>query len=56
MLLFFGMQLIPLAYGVLYLAHSFKARRTGQGIAALVLLLVLLASLSALLWEFLAVP
>lgn len=56
MILFFGMQLIPVVYGVLYLVHSFKRKRRGQGIAALSLLLVLLASLSVLLWEYFAVP
>jgi hypothetical protein len=56
MILFFGMQLVPLAYGILYLVHSFRKRRRGQGIAALSLLLVLLASLSVLMWEFLTLP
>ena len=56
MLLFFGMQLIPLAYGTLYLWHSFKRRRAGQAFAALALILLLLASLSVLAWEFLTVP
>ncbi|MBQ1632451.1 MAG: hypothetical protein II049_06475 [Clostridia bacterium] len=56
MILFFGMQLVPLVYGTMYLIHSFKKKRTGQGIAALSLLLILLASLAVLLWEFLAVP
>lgn len=56
MVLYFGMQLIPIAFGVLYLVHSFKRKRRGQGIAALSLLLVLLASLSVLLWEYFAVP
>lgn len=56
MVLFFGMQLIPVVYGVLYLVHSFKRKRREQGIAALSLLLVLLASLSVLLWEYFAVP
>lgn len=56
MILFFGMQLVPIAYAALYLVHSFKKRRKGQGIAIGVLVLVLLAALSILLWEFLAVP
>lgn len=56
MILFFGMQLFPLAYAFLYLVHSFRKRRKGQGIATGVLLLLLLASLSVLLWEFLVVP
>ena len=55
MLLFFGMQLVPLAYGILYLVHSFKKKRAGQALAALALI-VLLASLSVLAWEFLAAP
>lgn len=53
---FFGMQLIPLAYGLLYLVHSFRTRRRGQVIAIAVLLLLLLSSLTVLLWEFLAAP
>ena len=56
MILFFGMQLVPLAYGALYLWHSFKRRRWGQALAALALILLLLASLSVLAWEFLAAP
>ena len=56
MILFFGMQLVPLAYGLVYLVHSFRKGRRGQGIATGVLLLVLSASLSVLLWEFFAVP
>ncbi|MBR4906071.1 MAG: hypothetical protein IKZ44_04380 [Clostridia bacterium] len=56
MLLFFGMQLVPLAYGTLYLWYSFKKRRTGQAAATLVLILLLLAALSVLAWEFLAAP
>ena len=56
MILFFGVQLAPLLYGVAYLVHSFRNRRRGQGIATGVLLLVLSASLSVLLWEFFAVP
>lgn len=56
MILFFGMQLIPLGYGILYLIHSVKKRRTGQAVAMLVLLLVLLASFTVLLWEFFAMP
>jgi len=56
MILYFGMQFVPLAYGILYLYHSFQKRRTGQGIAALSLLLVLLAALSVLMWEFLTAP
>ena len=56
MLLFFGMQLVPLAYGALYLLHSFKKRRAGQAFATLALILLLLASLSVLAWEFFAAP
>ncbi len=56
MLLFFGMQLVPLTYGALYLVHSFKKRRTGQAFAVLALLLLLVASLSVLAWEYLAAP
>ena len=56
MILFFGMQMIPIAYGVLYLVHSVRKRRTGQGIATGVLLLLLLLALSVLLWEYLAAP
>ncbi len=56
MLLFFGMQLVPMAYGILYLVHSFRTRRRGQAFATLALLLSLLAALSVLAWEFLAAP
>jgi len=56
MLLFFGMQLIPMTYGILYLVHSFRMRRRGQALATLALFLLLLASLSVLAWEFLAAP
>ena len=56
MLLFFGMQLVPLAYGTLYLVHSFKKKRAGQALATLALLVLLLASLSVLAWEFFAMP
>ena len=37
MLLFFGMQLIPMTYGILYLVHSFRMRRRGQALATLAL-------------------
>ena len=56
MILFFGMQLVPLAYGLLYLVHSFRQRRREQGIAILTLLLILAAALSVLLWEYLSAP
>ncbi|MBQ6236351.1 MAG: hypothetical protein IJK54_10580 [Clostridia bacterium] len=56
MLLFFGMQLVPLAYGVLYLMHSFKTRRTGQALATLTLIVLLLTLLSVLAWEFFTAP
>ena len=56
MILYFGIQLVPVVYGLLYLVHSFRRRRRGQGIATLALLLVLAALLSVLLWEYLAVP
>ncbi len=56
MLLLFGMQLLPLGYGILYLLHSVRKRRRGQAIACGALLLILLAILSVLLWEFLTMP
>ena len=56
MILFFGMQLMPLIYGILYVVHSVRKRRWGQGIAICVLLLLFCASLSVLLWEFLTIP
>ena len=56
MILLFGMQLVPLAYGALYVVHSFKKQRWGQAFATLALLLLLLASLSVLAWDFLAAP
>lgn len=56
MILFFGIQLLPLVYAFTYLRHSMKKRRTGQGIAAGALLLLLCAALAVLLWEYLSVP
>ena len=56
MVLFLMTELVPIAYGLLYLAHSIRTRRTGQGIVIGILLLLLLAALGTLLWEYLAVP
>ena len=56
MILFFGMQFVPLLYGLLYLVHSFQKRRWGQGIAIGALILILCAVNAVLLWEFLTVP
>ena len=56
MILFLSMQLVPLAYASLYLIHSIRKRRKAQGVAILVLMLLLLASIAVLLWEFFAVP
>ena len=56
MILFFGMQLLPLGYGILYLVHSAQNRRWGQTAACGVLLLILIAVLSVLLWEYLSMP
>lgn len=56
MILFFGMQTLPLAYGVLYLFHSFRVGRKGQGIAIASLLLAFCAANAILLWEFFSVP
>ena len=33
MILFFGMQLVPLGYGIAYLVHSAAKRRKGQAAA-----------------------
>ena len=56
MILFFGMQLLPLGYGILYLFHSAKKRRRGQAAACGALLFVQIAVLAVLLWEFLSMP
>ena len=56
MALFVMMELVPVVYGFLYLVHSVRKRRRGQGIAIGILLLILIASLGTLLWEYLAVP
>ena len=56
MILLFGMQLLPLGYGILYLWHSVRQRRRGQAGACGVLLVVQIAVLAVLLWEFLSMP
>ncbi len=56
MILFFGMQLLPVGYGILYLRHSIRKRRKGQAIAITVLLMLELAISALLLWEYLAMP
>ena len=56
MILFFGMQLLPLGYGVLYFIHSVRRKRRGQAAAILALLLVLLAASCLLLWEYFRLP
>ena len=53
---FFAMELMPLLFGVAYELHSLRRRRYPQVAAVGVLLLLLSAALSVLLWEFLAVP
>ena len=56
MILFFGMQLLPLAYGTAYLFHSIRQRRAGQGIAIAILFLLELLLNGTLLWLYLRVP
>ena len=56
MILFFGMQLLPIGYGFLYLFHSIRKRRGGQAAAIAVLLALELSVCAVLLWEFLAMP
>ena len=56
MILFLGMQLVPLAYGILSLRHSVKRKKRGQAVAFGTLLLLSTAATAALLWEFLAMP
>ena len=56
MLLFFGIQLVPVGYAVLYLKHSLKKRRRGQAAAIAALLLFDLLACALLLWEFLSMP
>ena len=56
MILFFGMLLLPVGYGILYLRHSIRKRRKGQAIAIGALLTLELAVSALLLWEFFALP
>ncbi len=56
MILFFGMQLIPFGYGILYLLHSIRSRRRSQALLIGVLLSLQLFACAALLWEYLAMP
>ncbi len=56
MILFFGMLLLPLGYGGLYLYHSVKKRRHGQAAAIGVLLLSCATAAALLLWEFYRMP
>lgn len=56
MILFFGMQLFPIGYGLLYLFHSIRKKRGGQAIAIGALLMLELSACIVLLWEFLATP
>ena len=56
MILFFGMQLLPFGYGILYFRHSIRKRRKGQAIAIGALLTLELAVSVILLWEYLAMP
>ena len=56
MILFFGMQLLPIGYGFLYLFHSIRKRRRGQTAAICALLVLELSACAVLLWEFLSMP
>ena len=56
MILFFGMQLLPVGYEILYLRHSIQKRRKGQAIATGVLLTLDLLISALFLWEYLAMP
>jgi hypothetical protein len=56
MILFFGMQLVPLGYGIAYLVHSAAKRRKGQAAAIAALLLIQIAAAGILLWEYLNEP
>lgn len=56
MIVLIGMELLPLGFGLLYLCHSVRRKRRGQAIAIGVLLLVMLAALAVLLWEFYSMP
>ena len=56
MILLFGMQLLPLAFGALYISHSVRNGRRAQAAAIAALLLVLTAVLGTLLWEFCTMP
>lgn len=56
MILFFGMQLLPVGYAILYLRHSVRKRRRGQALAIGVLLLLELSACAVLLWEFCFMP
>ena len=52
----FALLLLPLLYGMLYIGHSIRTHRVCQAVAVGVLLLLVLAALGILLWEFFAVP
>ncbi len=56
MILFFGMLLLPLGYGGLYLYHSVRKSRRGQAAAIGALLLLCTAAAALLLWEFYRMP
>ena len=56
MVLFFGMQLLPVGYAILYLRHSIGKRRRGQALAIGSLLAIELCACTLLLWEFLRMP
>ena len=56
MILFLGMQLLPVGYAIFYLRHSIRKRRRGQAFAIGVLLLFELFACAVLLWEFFFMP
>ena len=56
MILYFGMQLLPLGFGVLYFLHSIRKSRRGQAAAILSLLIVELGLTGLLVWEYLVLP
>ncbi len=56
MIYLFALSLLPVGYGGLYLLFSIRNRRPAQAVAVAVPILLLLAVLGVLLWEFLRLP
>jgi len=56
MILFFGMQIPLLGYGILYLVHSLKKKRHSQAATVSVLLLLQMFACGVLLWEYMQMP